>query len=344
MQTPASRRILISVLNWNCTDETTACVQSLAALSNTGGHALDIVVIDNGSRPDEWARLQDNLRGARLTLLRNETNQGFAGGHNIALRRALDSGAEYAWLVNSDAVVKPDALDKIVALMDADPRCGAASPVILARDDESVFDFVGARHDWAAMASVSAASIEEARQMEAEHPREMWLMGAAFMLRVEALREIGLLDHAYFAYYEDNDICARLSAKGWLCRMVFDAVVLHNHPRVRMSEKGAYYFYLMARNSFRFWYQHTPAPFRRMIRLKLIDRALLVANQLRDSGYDEKSAACMLGIYDSQVGKSGKWNLDRKVPPMVEALRRLRWRNHTRHFQPVTVDAITPTR
>ncbi|MCC2973042.1 glycosyltransferase family 2 protein [Massilia sp. IC2-476] len=331
---PSSRRILISVLNWNCSDETAACVRSLAALKNRAGHLLDIVVIDNGSRAEEWTRLQQSLAGADLSLLRNEQNLGFAGGHNIALRRALDSGADYAWLVNSDAVVKPDALDRLVELIDADPRCGATSPLILARDDESVIDFCGARHDWPAMASVSSTSVEETRQMEAQYPRDMWLMGAALMLRVEALREVGLLNDSYFAYWEDNDISARLSAKGWLCRMAFDAVVLHCHPRLRMSEKGPYYFYLMARNSFKFWYQHTPAPYRRMIRLKLIDRALLVANRLRNGGYDEKCAACMLGVYDSQTGKSGKWNLERKVPWVVEALRRALWRNHARHFRP----------
>src|SRR4051812_49041837 len=135
MDTPTACRILISVLNWNCTAETTECVRSLEQLDNLDGHELDIVVIDNGSRPEEWSRLQDSLRGKRLTLLRNDVNLGFAGGHNAALRRAMDSGADYAWLVNSDAVAKPDALDKVVALLEADPRCGAASPVILSRDD-----------------------------------------------------------------------------------------------------------------------------------------------------------------------------------------------------------------
>jgi GT2 family glycosyltransferase len=330
---PVSRRILISVLNWNCSEETVACVDSLVALENRAGHVIDILVIDNGSRPEEWTKLQAGLAHAAVTLLRNEQNLGFAGGHNIALRQALDGGADFAWLVNSDAVAKPDSLDKLVALIDADPRCGAASPLVLARDDESVIDFCGARHDWAAMASVSSTSIDETRKMEAQYPRDMWLMGAALMLRVAALREVGLLDDAYFAYYEDNDISARLSAKGWLCRMAFDAVVLHSHPRLRMSEKGAYYFYLMARNSFRFWYQHTPAPYRRLIRLKLIDRALLVANRLRNGGYDAKCAACVLGVYDSQTKRSGMWDLERKVPWIAETVRRLLWRNHARHFR-----------
>jgi len=334
MDNPPARRILISVLNWNCTDDTTACVRSLEQLGNAGGHTLDIVVIDNGSRPEEWRRLQENLAGRRLTLQRNETNRGFAGGHNAALKRAIADRYDHAWLVNSDAIVKPDALDKVVALLEADPRCGAASPVILARDDERTIDFCGARHDWAALASVGATSVEDARRMEAQYPRDMWLMGAALMLRVAALREVGLLNDGYFAYYEDNDISARLQAAGWRCRMALDAVVLHAHPQLRMRDKGAYYFYLMARNSFKFWYQHTPRPHRRLLRLKLVDRAILVANRLRNSGYLDKSDACLLGVYDSQLGKTGFWNLERRVPWFVAALQRVLWHNHSQHFRP----------
>lgn len=334
METLKPRRVVISVLNWNCTGETVECVRSLERLDNAGGHELDIVIIDNGSRPEEWAQLQQALAAKRLTLVRNEENLGFAGGHNAALRRAIDGGFDYAWLVNSDAVVKADSLDKVVALMDADPRCGAASPVILSRDDESVIDFVGARHDWAGLTSIGATSVEDARRMEQAYPNDMWLMGAALMLRTSALREVGLLNDGYFAYYEDNDISARLQAAGWRCRMVLDAVVLHCHPQLRMRDKGAYYFYLMARNSFKFWHQHTPKPYRRLLRLKLVDRAILVANRLRNSGYLDKSDACLLGVYDSQLGKTGRWNLERPVPWFVGAVQRMLWRNHSQHFRP----------
>ncbi|SNS81696.1 hypothetical protein SAMN06265795_10731 [Noviherbaspirillum humi] len=330
----SSRRILISVLNWNCSEATAACVRSILSLDNAGNHQLDLVVIDNGSNAPDWARLRSNIAGLPLTLLRNEVNQGFAGGHNLSLKRAIDTSADYAWLVNSDAIVKPASLDQLVTLMDTDPECGAASPVILALEDESLIDFCGARHDWEAQASVSSTSIEATRQMEALYRRDMWLMGAALFLRVAALRKVGLLDEAYFAYFEDNDICARLSAEGWYCRMAYDAVVLHSHPRLRMSDKGAYYFYLMARNSFKFWYHHTPPPFRHMLRLKLIDRAILVANRLRNSGYYAKSDACLLGVYDGQIGRTGAWDLQRKVPWIVKALRRLLWRNHSLHFRP----------
>jgi hypothetical protein len=59
-----------------------------------------------------------------------------------------------------------------------------------------------------------------------------------------------------------------------------------------------------------------------------------MANRLHSCQYDEKAAACLLGIYDSQTGRSGKWNLERRVPVVMTALRKLLWRNHVRHFVP----------
>lgn len=329
-----ARSVLISVLNWNGAVDTIACVRSLLALDNAGGHRVRILVIDNGSAPDNWSLLQEQLHGLDVELLRQETNLGFAGGHNLALAKALEQNIDYTWLVNNDSLVKPGALDALVATIDADPRCGIVSPLVLALADESVIDFCGARHDWKNLTSISCTSVAEARAMELAHPRDMWLMGAAIMLRMAAVREVGVLDHRYFAYYEDNDISARMSARGWLCRMAFDAVVLHDHPVSRLREKGAYYFYLMARNSIRFWLQHTPAPYRRLLRLKLIDRATLMANRLHSCHYDDKAAACLLGVYDSQTGRHGKWDLARPVPVVMRALRKLLWRNHVRHFQP----------
>lgn len=326
------RSILISILNWNGTDDTLACVASLLALDNPDGHRVDIVVIDNGSRAEQWQALQAGLPRDGVRVIRQENNLGFAGGHNLALQQALAQDYDYAWLFNNDAVAKPDALTALVRLIDGDPRCGATSPLVLAREDESVIDFCGAMHDWANLTSISSTSPAQTREMEAMHPQAMWLMGAAIMLRVAALRQIGLLNHEYFAYYEDNEICARLSAAGWTCRMTFDSVILHSHPMLRMRDKGAYYFYLMARNSFRFWFEQTPAPFRGKLRLKLIDRTLLTANRLHSHGWMEKRDACLLGIHDGRKGIGGLWNLARKVPLTMSLLRRARWANHRHHI------------
>lgn len=325
-------KVLISVLNWNSSIATFKCVESLLNLNNINGIERYIVVIDNGSSEREWNLLKSFLSNHPVKLIRQEKNIGFAGGHNISIMDAMNKCFDYVWLVNNDAVVKPDTLEKLVTKMRSEPRCGAASPLILSIEDETTIDFCGARHDWASVTSVNCSSVAEALEMEKNYPDEMWLMGAAIFLRIAAIKEAGLLNEKMFAYYEDNDICARLSSMGWRNRMVFDALVLHTHPKSRAQEKGAYYFYLMARNSFFFWLQHTPKQYRRFLRLKLIDRAILVANRLHNEGLASKSTACLLGVVDAHLGRSGEWNLKRKSPFLMSILRRLLWVNHSKHL------------
>jgi GT2 family glycosyltransferase len=324
--------VLISVLNWNSSIPTCICVESLLALINSSELEISIIVIDNGSSEKDWDFLRSKISCYAIQLLRQERNLGFSGGHNIALKKAINESYDYIWLVNNDAIVKPNTLERLVEKMKSEPQCGAASPLILAIEDEATIDFCGARHDWAKSTSVSCTSIAEAAAMEKRYPNEMWLMGAAIFLRVEALKEVGILDDRLFAYYEDNDLCARLSSAGWRSRMVFDAVVLHNHPKSRAHEKGAHYFYLMARNSFFFWMKHTPKQYRRLLRLKLIDRAILMANRLHHQGLESKSKACLLGVADAQIGRSGEWNLERKIPFPIKILRQLLWKNHSKHL------------
>ena len=327
------RTILVSVLNWNSAAATFRCIQSILELEVPNWAKLSILVIDNGSNEEQWSVLKESLKTARVSLIRNQKNLGFAGGHNIALRMGLCDDLDYVWLVNSDAVVTPDSLNELIKKMEEEPRCGAASPLILSIEDESVIDFCGARHDWENINSITSTSVEETVAMEEKYPREMWLMGAAIFLRVEAIRQIGLLDEKLFAYYEDNDLCVRLSSAGWSSKMAFESRVLHNHPESRPHEKGAYYFYLMARNSFYFWLKHTPKRHKKLLRLKLIDRTMLVANRLHYLGLHEKSNACLLGILDAQLGLSGEWNLNRSTPFYLNILRRLLWKNHVHHLQ-----------
>lgn len=325
-------RVIISVLNWNSAAVTLQCVHSLLALESSAAYQGEIVVTDNGSRPDDYQALRGALTGLPVTLKRNEINLGFAGGHNSMMQAAIDGKADFVWLVNSDAEVTPGSLGRMLAVMDSDPACGAVSPVIVVPGSDKI-DFCGARHDWQKLGSVFSESIQQTRDMEKAHPVDMWLMGAAVMFRISAIRQTGLLDDRLFAYFEDDDICARLSKHGWISRMALDATVFHPHSNSRLSERPAYYFYLMARNSFRFWFAHTPTPYRSLLRMKLIDRSILVANRLHSQSCREKSDACLLGVFDGQRGATGIWRLKRKVPVIMTLLRMLLWRNHSKHLQ-----------
>lgn len=315
------RTVLISILNWNTADLTVECVNSVLALEAGPAVTVQVMVIDNGSRAEEWASLQRQLSERPVTLRRQESNLGFAGGHNVAIDIAIEQQLDFIWLVNSDTLIEPTVLTKLLAIMDEDARCGAVSPVVRAAHDAARIDFCGAQHDWKNLESHRPDTIEEVRRLETANPDDMWLAGTVVLFRVEALRQVGGLDAKLFAYFEDDDIGVRLARGGWRNRMAFDANVAHSQPNVK--ERPAYYFYLLYRNSFYFWERHTPAQWRRFLRLRLLDRALFTANRLYRRGFDKKAEACMLGALDGMQGRMGVPDLQRPVPASMQMLRRL---------------------
>lgn len=309
-------KVVISVLNWNAAHATLRCLDALKQLVpySAGCASVQVVVLDNGSREDDWAALQDGVDTRWVRLLRQHENLGFAGGHNLVIRRALADGVHFAWLLNNDAMVSPDTLNKLLLHMAADTRCGAASPVIFASHDDTVVDFCGAMHDWRRLESVRPGSREHAAALQSSSPQDMWVHGTAVLYRLQSLAEAGEFDDGMFAYYEDDDLGARLSRLGWSSQVVFDTTIRHDRSTSILEERPIYFFYLMARNSFRFWLRHTARPHRRLIRLRLLSRSLLVAAKLRERGFPEKCNACLLGAWDGLCGRSGPPRLAGRAP------------------------------
>lgn len=314
-------RVRVSILNWNAADETLACFASLAGLTRPAGIQLIVRVVDNGSRPEEVARLESGLPTGCLRRL--ESNLGFAPAHNLVIDEAIEAGDDYIWVLNNDAVVTDGALAGCLRLFEGDPRCGAVSPVVLEkREGGEVIDFLGSYHDWKALASPRLKSEALTRAAERERPQDMWVAGTAVVYRVSCLREIGGFDPHFFAYFEDNDMGARLAQAGYHNRMAYDAVVYHKAHAEMYADRPPYYFYLMTRNGFHFWRKRRAWPSRLHITLRLCARALWTARELAEAGYPAKSEACLLGLIDGVRGVGGAPNLEQGIPPLLRKLGR----------------------
>lgn len=314
-------KVLVSILNWNTAEMTAACVDSVRRLVVDPGVQLQVLVIDNGSAPADWALLQQRLDGTDIELRRNEANLGFAGGHNVAIELAQARELDFIWLVNSDSLLEPASLAGVLKVMADDPQCGAVSPVVRVLENHADIDFCGSHHDWSNLTYVRAKTIAEARAAEASRPFDMWLTGTVILFRMQALQAVGRLNENLFAYYEDDDIGVRLARAGWRNRMAFDTSALHASPPAK--ERPPHYFYLMYRNAFLFYVQHTPAPYRRMIRLRLMDRAIFTANRLRRKGLAKSADACLLGALDGWRGQGGTPRLNRSPPRFMQLARQV---------------------
>lgn len=313
-------KVLISILNWKSADKTLECVLSVLQSQLPVNLRCDIRVVDNGSGSVQVEALKSGLP-INVDLVENPVNTGFTGGQNLNIRHALEHGYDYVFLLNNDTVVDAHAVAKVIQSMQSDPRCGAASPIITRLADRQIVDFCGAIHDWRLIDAVRATSLAEAPNFLKRHADEVWAVGTALMLKTEAIREVGLLDDRFFAYYEDDDMGARLRTAGWCTHIVLDAIVEHACFDGDMYQRQPYFFYLMTRNAVFFALKHVPKGYRKGLRLRYIDRSLVMAEKLLSQGQLDKANACMLGLADGLAGRGGPPVLDRPVPLWVRALR-----------------------
>ncbi len=318
-----SYKILISILNWNSSIDSIRCIESVLKMDRINQHDVDLLVIDNASELNDFKFLKKLLVEHNIEFIRNHVNAGFAGGHNISLQRAFSRDYDFVWLLNNDTIVYYNTLVELIRCMSEQPKCGSCSPIIKRLDKPDIVDFFGAVHDWQCLASINPKNIEVAPDFCEQNAASLWLVGTALLFRVDALRQVGVLNHEYFAYFEDNDIGVRLINHGWVNRLVFTSVVEHACFDGVITDRKPYYFYLMARNSFFFFLTHTPLAYQRFLRARLIDQSLVTAEKLARLGYTDKANACLLGIADGLFKKGGPPNLDRPVPYWIRLLRPL---------------------
>ena len=208
-------RVTAVVVHWRDADDTRGCVASLAAEPD-----LDVVVVDNGSRPP-----LDMPAG--VTTIRSTDNLGYAGGANLGIAAALAAGAETVLLLNNDVRVRPGATAAALRVLGSDAGVAVVGPKVLAREDPSRLWLAWGRVTYGQSLVALCGAGEPDGPAFAEQRDVEWVAGCAMWLRAAAVRDVGLLDEAFFAYHEEVDWCTRARERGWRVVYCPDAVVTH---------------------------------------------------------------------------------------------------------------------
>lgn len=192
-----------------------------------------IIIVDNASTDSSTDFLKDH---PDIELIQNTRNEGYAGGVNPGLERAIAMGAEYVGPFNDDAVADMHWLENLVAFLEAHPTYGAATPKVM-KDDKKHLDSTGDYYtNWGLAYPRGRDEIDTGQY---DDKTEIFAAsGAACIYRVAALKEVGLLDESFFAYYEDVDLSFRLQWAGWKIAFVPGAVVYHKIGMTSDRVKG----------------------------------------------------------------------------------------------------------
>jgi GT2 family glycosyltransferase len=327
---PASRPfVLIVILNWNNCDETLTAIGSVLKMDYPN---FQVLIVDNGSTGNDVSELK-KITGERVHLLESAQNTGYTGGCNLGLARALELGGDYVWLLNNDAVVRPETLTSLVNLAESDPAIGLVTPMIASLDEAPHLTFAGGicciktRRYW------ETNDPEVARQWASNFPDAGLVIGTAMLVCSRLVQEIGVLDQRFFAYFEDIDYSARSSNAGFRNVVDFSSVVYHaeKNRNTKPHEIKPHYWYYMARNETHFWRKHM-GPLRSLRRSwDSFNGFVRHRNRLTDVACSE---AILAGLWHGWLGKGGAYEPRYRMPNLVAGIVKLYGRRPA--LRPVT--------
>lgn len=228
-------RAAVLLLNWNGWHDTLECLESLRSLDYPN---VQIILCDNGSSDNSlqhfvaWAQqhavsyrtlLRHDAEHTtdtvheKLIIIENGANLGFAGGNNVGLRFARTQAFEYIWLLNTDTTVKPDALTKLIAEVEANPKIGmCGSTLLYYHAPDTVQTLCGGRINRRTGEPQHIGAFQKFQQpiSQAEVLKQLdYVMGASMLISRKFLEEIGLMEERYFLYYEEIDWAERAKGK-----------------------------------------------------------------------------------------------------------------------------------
>ena len=208
---------------------------------------FEIYVVDNNSTDGSQEAVKKEFPD--VMLIENEINTGFAYANNQALR--IMQG-RFAVLLNSDAVLKEQAIKKLLTFMIATSSAGIAGVQLLNEDSSlqnSIDNFPSTETEIFNKSILRLFFPDKypSKNRIYEKPIEVdSVIGACMMIRKEAMDEVGVFDEDYFIFLEETDWCFRMYKKGWKVFHVPDAEVFHlsGHSKKKTPWRSQIEYYI----------------------------------------------------------------------------------------------------
>ena len=202
---------------------------------------FSLVLVDDGSGPEARDFLADFAREHDAHLVRNDVARGYTLAANQGLRA---SRGDYVVLLNSDTVVAPRWLDRLVAAAESGERVGVVGPLSNCASWQSIPDYTNGAGDWAENPLPEGLDVDGMGALLSAdggpiRPELPFLNGFCLLIRKRTLEEVGLFDEEAFGrgFGEENDFCLRARASGWRLVLADDVYVHHAQSKSYSHER-----------------------------------------------------------------------------------------------------------
>ena len=234
------KKTAIIIVTYNAEYYIEDCLDSLLKIDYPEDK-YKIVIVDNASI-DFTMRILNEYKvnyPQRIEICASEENKGFAGGNNIGIRRSIEAGYEYVYLLNQDTVVDSAFLKEAVNEIEGSKSiAGVQSRLMLFTEKEKVNSLGNQIH----FLGFGITKAYKAVYSEEENPEKKvcFPSGAACMFKTSALKEAGLFNEDFFMYCEDLELGWRMRLLGAEFVLAADSVVYHKY-KFSSSPRKLYY-------------------------------------------------------------------------------------------------------
>lgn len=205
---------------------------------------VEIIVVDNGSHDQSAEVTARAYPGA--TFIGLPVNRGYSYGNNVGLRQAT---GDFVMILNPDTSLTPGAIETLVNYLQEHPSVGLVAPKLINPDGSTQLS--GAlfqsfliplwRRSWLGNWPGPKQALERffIKNWDRTTSRPVgWALGACYVIRRQALQEVGFFDERFFLYFEDVDYCRRMWDKNWEVHYVADAEIIHYLSRTSAVNPG----------------------------------------------------------------------------------------------------------
>lgn len=221
----------IIIVSYNTREFTQRCIESI--YKNTTGIIFEIICVDNASIDDSADMVKREFPD--VVLVESDDNLGYAKANNIGIRK---SQGELIGLLNSDTVIQPNSLEKVVEFLRNNPNAGAASPKLL-NPDGSVQYCIRTLPDikTAFFQSLGWHKLFPGNRITDKYYHtnldynkvlSVDSVGTScYVIKRSVVDQVGLLDEDFFMYNVDLDYNKRIKDAGLNIYYVPEAKVIH---------------------------------------------------------------------------------------------------------------------
>lgn len=227
--------VSICILTYSQPELLPKCVAACLSEIERARLEAEIIIIDNASRDGYPAK----LAGAhpQVTVIRTEQPLGFSAGNNRAIR---ESRSRFVLVLNDDAVLGDCSLGLMMRALEARPDVAMVGPKLLNPDGTLQTNFTNLRASTLPTLAASVLCSPELlgrwrptrrifTQLKDDNQSGTAdeLAGACLLVRREALDAVGFFDENFFYWWEDKDLCWRMSKAGWKLLYLAEAAIVH---------------------------------------------------------------------------------------------------------------------